>query len=68
LESCGTNLHDHADVALSALIDRGINTGPRLIGAAKRLGFKGRHAGIILKAGIGHRWSRDEEGTYRNLM
>lgn len=64
----GPNKNDEADVLISALIDRGINTGPRIIGAAKRLDLDGRHAGIRLREGIGHRWSRDKDGTYRNLM
>ena len=68
MRSCGTNMHDQVDVLITALIDRGINVGPRIIGAVKRLDFDGRHAGIRLDQGIGHRWSRGEDGIYRNLI
>ncbi len=68
MQACGTNKNDKADVLITALIDAGINTGPRIIGAAKRLDLDGQHAGIRLKEGIGQRWSRDRYGKYRNLM
>jgi len=68
MEACGNNKHHKVDVLITALIDRGINIGPRIIGWTKQLGYDGGHAGIRLSKGIGHRWSRDEDGTYRNLM
>lgn len=68
METCDDNKHHKVDVLITALIDRGINIGPRIIGSVKRLGFNGRHAGRRLSEGIGHRWSRDEDRTYRNLM
>lgn len=68
MDACGDNKNDKVDVLITALIDRGINTGPRLVGVAKHIGFNGKHAGRRLRDGIGHRWSRDADGTYRNLM
>jgi hypothetical protein len=68
MQACGTNKNDKVDVLITALIDRGMDTGHRIIGAAKRLDFDGQHAGIRLSEGVSHRWSRDEGGKYRNLM
>ena len=48
LDACGTsNRHDLAIVAIEALIEEGVNTGPAIIGAARSLGFKASHAGAI---------------------
>jgi hypothetical protein len=68
VDACGPNQHDCVDVLITALIHSGFDTGPRIIGAAKRLDVNGGHAGIQLRKGIGHRWSRDEDGKYLNLI
>lgn len=71
LDGCGTsNRNDLAIIAIEALIDVGVNTGPRIIGAAVSIGFNRAHVGAILTKSEGgnpdrHRWQRDAEGTYR---
>ncbi|WP_137870978.1 hypothetical protein [Sphingopyxis sp. 2PD] len=64
----GANKHDRMLVLIAACIDEGINTGPRIVGVAKRLNFDGQHAGITLSTGVGKYWERGENGTYRNLI
>ncbi len=68
VEGCGDNKNDAVNVLISALIDLGINLSPDIIGAAESLDFNGTHARIHLNHGIGQRWTRDQDGTYRNLM
>ena len=68
MHACGTNKHDKVDILITALIDKGINTGPRIIGAAIRLDFDRAHVAILLKGGIGLRWTRDSDGVYHNLV
>ena len=65
---CGDNQHDVVDVLINALIDLDVNTASRIIGAGVRLDCKRGHVAIRLKGGIGVRWTRDSDGTYRNLM
>ena len=62
------NSHDRVTILIAACIDAGINTGSRIIGVAVRLGFNSQHAGIILSAGVGLNWNRDEDGHYSNLI
>lgn len=62
------NSHDRLTIAIAACIDEGINTGIRIVGAARRLGFDAQHAGIVLNGGIGFNWHRAEDGHYRNLI
>lgn len=61
------NKNDRLNVLIAACIDEGINTGRRIVGVAKRLDFDVTHARISLNKGIDDKWSRDENGTYRNL-
>lgn len=70
IEACGpgTNKNDRLTVLINACIDEGINTGARIVGAAKKLGFNDEHAGAVLRSGIGDRWAREDDGTYRNLV
>ncbi|RYG89843.1 MAG: hypothetical protein EON59_00945 [Alphaproteobacteria bacterium] len=68
MHSTKANDNDKLDILISALIDRGINSGPRIVGAAVRLDFDGAHAGIRLSHGIGRRWMRDADRTYHNLL
>ncbi len=71
LDACGTsNRHDLVIVAIEALIEEGVNTGPQIIGAARSLGFKACHVGVILGKSEGgnpdrHRWQRGTDGVYR---
>lgn len=73
LDACaGTSRHDQAKVGISYCIDQGLDTGPRIIGALRWVGFKPRHIGAILHANSGsdparHYWQRDDAGHYRNL-
>lgn len=62
------NSHDRVTIAIAACIDEGINTGIRIVGAARRLGFDAQHAGIVLSNGIGSNWKRAEDGRYQSLI
>lgn len=70
LDGCGTdNRNDLLIIAIEALIDGGVNTGPDIVSAAVALGFKPSHAGKILSASQGtnpnrHRWQRGVNGVY----
>ena len=68
MAACGDNQHDVVDVLISALIDHDVNTRARIIGAAIRLDRDRGHVAIRLKGGLGHRWTRGEDGIYHNLM
>ena len=71
LSACDTlNRNDQLVVAIKALIAAGVNTKPRVIGAATRLGFNRGHAGATLSKSEGsdpdrHRWQLGPEGVYR---
>lgn len=41
--------NDRLIIAITALIEAGVNTGPRIIGSAIRNDFKRGHAGAVLK-------------------
>ncbi len=63
------NKHDQVHVLIIACIDRGLNTGVRIVRALKALGYNARHVGMLLKAGAGvnperHTWRCDSEGCY----
>lgn len=67
--SRGVNKHDRAIVLIIACIEEGLNTGPRIVGALRKLGFNPRHVGMHLREGTGgdpqrHRWQRVEDGRY----
>ena len=69
--ACGPriNKHDLAIVLISACIDEGLDTRPRIVGALRSLGLDYRHVAITLKQGTGvsptlHRWHRDAEGRH----
>jgi hypothetical protein len=71
LANCGAgaNRHDQVIVLILACIGAGLDTGPRIIGAARHLGFNPQHTGLILKKHCGrdparHHWSRDDAGRY----
>lgn len=71
LDGCGTsNRNDLLVIAIEALIEAGVDAGPRIVGAAASLGFKPAHAGALLATGEGgsperHRWQRGSDGVYR---
>lgn len=71
LDDCGTsNRNDLLVIAIKALIDGGVDTGPRIVGAAASMGFKRAHAGAVLSKSEGgspdrHRWHRGSDGVYR---
>jgi hypothetical protein len=60
--------NDLAVVLISACIEEGLDTGPRIVGALAKLGLNKSHAGLTLRQGAGqaeaHRWFRDGEGRY----
>jgi hypothetical protein len=69
LDGCEANQNERAIVAITALIEAGFNTGPRIVGAAKWLGFDPAHAGAVLKKSTGpnsarHWWKRCIDGIY----
>lgn len=69
MAACGSNKHDVAIALISACIEEGVDTGPRIIGTLRRLELNPGHAARMLKEGTGsdparHRWQRDEEGRY----
>lgn len=68
MATCGPNKHDMVDVMINALIYQDVNTRSGIIGAGIRLGCKPGHVAILLKEGIGHRWWRDSDGVYHNLV
>ena len=68
LQTILLNQHDVVDVLISALIDHDVNTRARIIGAAIRLDRDRGHVAIRLKGGLGHRWTRDEDGIYHNVV
>ena len=71
LGACGeANKNDRLVVVIEALIEAGVNTRPRIIGAAKGFGFDRGHVGAVLEKSEGpdprrHRWQRDANGVYR---
>lgn len=68
-EACGpqSNKHDRLTVLLTACIERGINTRPRLISVMKHLNFDQRHIAIMLDDRLGREWQRGPDGRYSVL-
>ncbi|TPG13201.1 hypothetical protein [Sphingomonas oligophenolica] len=62
------NKHDRVLILISACVDEGFVTGPRITGAIAQLGFNRQHAGIMLQEGCGQRWIKDEKGNFLNLL
>lgn len=65
----GINRNDRAHVLIAACIHEGIDSGPDIVAALVRLGFNGKHAGIMLKANIQREpvwpnWGRRDCGQY----
>ena len=68
LQTSGNNRNEAVDVLINALIDVGINTRKRIMGAASRLDCNRAHVVIRLNGGVGDRWTRDSDGIYHNLV
>ncbi|WP_375381531.1 hypothetical protein [uncultured Sphingomonas sp.] len=74
LDGCGSaNRNDLLVIAITALIEEGVNTGPRIIEAAATLGFSRGHAGSVLSKSTGdsparHKWRRGIDGVYATLV
>lgn len=68
LQTSGNNRNEAVDVLINAMIDAGINTRSRVVGAATRLDCNRAHVAIRLNGGVGDRWTRDSEGIYHNLV
>lgn len=66
LAACGpdANLNDRCIVAILACLDAGISSRKGIIDALKPHGFNYQHIAILLKAGTGDKWQRDEKGVY----
>jgi hypothetical protein len=78
LRALKKDLRPHVDSNLlaiemiKAIIGEGWDTGPRIVGTMKQLGFDGKHAGATLGKNRGenpevHYWRRDAEGRYHDL-
>ena len=74
IDACSleANRHDQAIAVITACIDEGIDTRPRIVGMMKHLGFDYRHAAMTLNDAAGidsdrHRWRRDATGRYSLL-
>lgn len=61
------NKHDRADILIKACIGEGVNTASQIFEIAARLGFSHGHVPIRLKQGIGHHWTVDAAGRYKDL-
>lgn len=68
LQTSGDDKNHAVDVLINALIDAGINTRKRIMGAANHLDCSSVHVVIRLNGGVGDRWTRDSEGIYNNLV
>jgi hypothetical protein len=69
LSSCDSNKHSRFIAFASALLEGGVNLGPRIVGIAGHLGFNKQHAGRMLRELTGndpdrHYWRRDDDGRY----
>ena len=66
----GVNRNDAGIALITACIEEGFDTRPRIVGALKALGFDRGHIAILLKEETGadprrHRWAQDDEGRSR---
>ncbi len=52
-------------IAIEALMNASVDTGPQIVGAAVSLGFPRKHVGVMLGKGRG--WLRGADGRYRLL-
>lgn len=70
LKRCETeDRNTQAMVAITALIEAGVNTGPHIVRFAKALAFDPAHFGAFLKKSTGsirghHLWKRNSAGIY----
>lgn len=63
-----TNADNRLIAMIAACIDEGINTSPRIIGAARQLDFDVRHIRRVLRSGVGHTWHRAPDDRFSNLI
>jgi len=63
-----TNADNRLVAMIAACIDEGIDTSPRILGAARRLGFDLRHTRRVLHSGIDHTWTRAADDRFGNLI
>ena len=66
------NANDRATVMIEACISAGYRTERDIVRALTQLGFKSRHAAIVLRTGAGrsaqaHRWGKGGDGRYGML-
>lgn len=65
LAACrGAPYDDRLTVLITALIERGINTRSRIVGAAQKKGFNAEKAGKFLTKATGTLWRRGKDGIY----
>jgi hypothetical protein len=55
---------DRLTVMITACIERGINTRPRIVGAARRKSFNAEKASRFLTKATGKLWLREKDGVY----
>ncbi|WP_294210609.1 hypothetical protein [uncultured Sphingomonas sp.] len=73
LKRCETeDRNTQAMLAITALIEAGVDTGPCIVGSAKALGFDRAHFGAFLRKSTGsirghHLWKRKSNGVYEVL-
>ncbi|WBH15291.1 hypothetical protein [Sphingomonas radiodurans] len=65
LAACrGAPYDDRLTVLIAALIERGINTRSRIVGAARTKAFNAEKTGKFLTKATGISWRRSKAGTY----
>lgn len=63
------NKHERANMLISSCIDEGVDSGSRIVGLLRELGFDRQHVGMLLKGGIQRHpewpnWGRTDAGAY----
>ncbi len=63
--ACGKNKHDQITTLIDALLDEGIDTKPRIIGALQKLDFSASQVAAVLDDEVNRRrWRRHGHGQY----
>lgn len=60
----GLPVEDRLTAFIPALIERGINTRPKIVGAARRKNFNEERTGKLLTKYTGTLWRRGKDGIY----
>lgn len=63
----GAPYDDRLTVMITACIERGINTRPRIVGAARRKSFNAEKASSFPAKTTGKLWLRGRDGTYSQI-